>query len=211
VTERLVLRCYEPGDAALVKEAVDASLDHLRAFLDWAWAAPEPLERVEERLRTFRERFLEGRDWAYGLFSHGETACLGGAGLHARIGPGALEIGYWVRASRVREGLATEAAGALTRVGFEWCGAARVEIHVDPENVASLRVPARLGFERRGVYPGRLPPLRPGGEWRDEMVFSLASEELAASPCAALAFEAFPAAANASAAQPSRSRRSRWR
>jgi RimJ/RimL family protein N-acetyltransferase len=114
-----VLRWYERGDAPLVKEAIDASLEHLRAFMDWAWAAPEPLEVIEERLVAFRERFDGDRDWAYGLFSRDESEYLGGAGLHPRVGPGGLEIGYWVRASRVREDLATEAAGALTRVGFE--------------------------------------------------------------------------------------------
>ena len=28
-TERLVLRCYEPDDAPLLKEAVDESIEHL--------------------------------------------------------------------------------------------------------------------------------------------------------------------------------------
>ena len=36
VTERLVLRCWEPRDAAALKEAVDASLDHLRPWMPWA-------------------------------------------------------------------------------------------------------------------------------------------------------------------------------
>ena len=43
LTERLLLRPYDPDDAALLKEAVDTSLDHLRRFMDWAWAAPEPV------------------------------------------------------------------------------------------------------------------------------------------------------------------------
>jgi hypothetical protein len=32
-TERLVVRCWEPRDAPLLKEAVDASLDHLRPWM----------------------------------------------------------------------------------------------------------------------------------------------------------------------------------
>jgi RimJ/RimL family protein N-acetyltransferase len=211
VTERLVLRCYEPGDAPLVKEAIDSSLEHLREFMDWAWAAPEPVEVVAERLAAFRALFEGGRDWAYGLFSSDESAYLGGAGLHRRIGPGALEIGYWVRASRVREGLATEAAGALTRVGFESCGAERLEIRVDPANRASLRIPARLGYARQGVLANGLPPVKPGGERRDVVIFALRAEELAGSPCAAIPVETVTSRANRSAAQPSRSRRSRWR
>ena len=33
VTERLVVRCYDPRDASLVKDAVDSSLDELRAWM----------------------------------------------------------------------------------------------------------------------------------------------------------------------------------
>ncbi|HUY71408.1 MAG TPA: GNAT family protein [Gaiellaceae bacterium] len=211
VTERLVLRCYEPGDAPLVKEAIDSSLEHLREFMDWAWAAPEPLEVIEERLGAFGELFADGRGWVYGLFSADESEYLGGAGLHPRLAPGALEIGYWIRASRVRQGLATEAAGALTQIAFSWCDVEHVEIHVDPANGASLGVPAKLGYSREGVLAKRLPPVKPGGERRDMVVFSLSAEELAGSPCAEAFVEAFSSRTNRSAAQPPSSRRSRWR
>src|SRR5207248_18722 len=71
---------------------------------------------------------------------------LGGGGLHPRTGPGGMDIGYWVRASSARQGIAAEAAAALTRVGIEICKADRIEIHVDPGNEASLGVPRKLGF-----------------------------------------------------------------
>jgi RimJ/RimL family protein N-acetyltransferase len=32
-TERMVLRCWDPADAGLLKEAIDASLDHLRPWM----------------------------------------------------------------------------------------------------------------------------------------------------------------------------------
>ena len=32
-TGRLVLRCYEPDDAPLLKEAVDASIEHLLPWM----------------------------------------------------------------------------------------------------------------------------------------------------------------------------------
>ena len=48
VTERLVVRCYDPRDAPLVKEAIDSSLDELRAWMPWAHDEPKPLdEKVE--------------------------------------------------------------------------------------------------------------------------------------------------------------------
>lgn len=187
LTERLLMRPYAPDDAALVKDAVDTSLDHLRTFMDWAWAAPEPVGAVRKRLRAFRDAFRHGDDWIYGLFERDGSALVGGAGLHRRVGPEALEIGYWIRASRVRRGLATEAAGALTRLAFEWCGAVRVEIHVDPANTASIAVAERLGYVREAKLRKRLPPIRPGEPRRDEVVFSLLDEEYPASPSAQVA------------------------
>jgi RimJ/RimL family protein N-acetyltransferase len=182
VTERLLIRPYAPDDAELLKDAIDTSLDHLRAFMDWAWAAPEPVGVVRKRLRSFRDAFRHGDDWIYGLFDPDGSELVGGAGLHRRVGPDALEIGYWIRASRLRQGLATEAAAALTRLAFEWCGALRVEIHVDPANAPSLAVAERLGYVREATLRRRLPPIRPGEPRRDEVVFSLLDEEYAASP-----------------------------
>jgi RimJ/RimL family protein N-acetyltransferase len=182
LTERLLIRPYAPDDAPALKEAVDSSLEHLRAFMDWAWAAPEPVGVVRKRLRTFRDAFRHGDDWIYGLFEPDGSGLVGGAGLHRRVGPEALEIGYWIRASHVRRGLATEAAAALTRLAFEWCGALRVEIHVDPANTASLAVADRLGYVREATLRKRLPPISPGDPRRDEVVFSLLDEEYASSP-----------------------------
>src|SRR5262249_27870811 len=47
-TERLVIRCYEPGDAALMKDAIDSSLEHLRAWMPWAEAEPQTLAEKAE-------------------------------------------------------------------------------------------------------------------------------------------------------------------
>jgi RimJ/RimL family protein N-acetyltransferase len=184
LSERLLIRSYTPDDAQLVKDAVDSSLDHLRTFMDWAWAAPEPIGVTRRRLRAFRDAFRHGDDWIYGLFERDGALLVGGAGLHRRVGPEALEIGYWIRASHVGRGLATEAAAVLTRLAFEVCGALRVEIHVDPENTASLAVAERLGYLREATLRRRLPPMRPGGPRRDEVVFSLLDEEYESSPSA---------------------------
>jgi RimJ/RimL family protein N-acetyltransferase len=183
-SERLAIRSYEPGDAPVLKEAVDSSSAHLRPFMAWAWEAPEPVEVVEERLRGFREQFERGENYTYGLFTLDETELVGGAGLHRRVGPGGLEIGYWIRASRVRQGFATEAAAALTRVAFERCGAVYVEIRIDPANEASLGVPAKLGYVHEATLRRRLPPNRPGEAQRDAVVFTLLAEEYPGSAAA---------------------------
>ena len=192
-TSRLAIRCYDPGDAPLLKEAIDSSLEHLRPFMPWIDDEPQPLEEKVELLRRFRAAFDACDNFIYGIFDPEEREVLGGAGLHPRIGPGGLEVGYWTRASRTREGIATEVSAALTRVAFELSGADRVEIRIDPANTASLAVPRRLGFPEEARLRRRLPS-RPGEPLRDVVLFTLFSEDYERSPAAAVQLRAWDAA-----------------
>jgi RimJ/RimL family protein N-acetyltransferase len=189
-TERLVIRCYEPRDAPLLKDAIDASLEHLRDWMPWTANEPQTLEQKTDLLKGFRSEFDTGENFAYGIFSGDETEQLGGTGLHPRIGPGGLEIGYFVRASATRQGIATESSAALTRAGFEVCGADRIEIRIEPGNEASLGVPRKLGFFEEATLRRRLPA--PEGEaLRDVTIFTIFREDF--DPSLAPAFRAYDA------------------
>jgi RimJ/RimL family protein N-acetyltransferase len=175
-TERLVIRCYEPGDAPLVKDAIDSSLDHLRPWMPWVENEPQTLEEKVELMRSFRARFDSGDDFVMGIFNPDESQQLGGSGLHPRVGEGGLEIGYFVRASATRRGFTTESTAAVTRVGFEICEADRIEIRIDPANEASKGVPRKLGFTEEATLRRRLPA-RAGGPLRDVTIFTMFRED----------------------------------
>jgi RimJ/RimL family protein N-acetyltransferase len=145
-TERLSIRCWTPGDAPALKAAIDGSLTELQRWMEWAKSEPTELPAVVERLGRFEQEFLDGVDWSFGLFLPGQPSVLGGAALHPRIGPGALELGYWLRNDCTGHGYATEAAAALTWIGLDRLGAERIEIRCDPENRPSAAIPARLGY-----------------------------------------------------------------
>ena len=192
VVDGPVIRCWEPRDAALLKDAVDSSLEHLRAWMPWAHSEPQSLDEKVALLRVFRGNFDLGQDFVFGIFSADESEALGGTGLHTRVGDGAFEIGYWVRASHVGRGIATTVAAALTKVGIELGGADRIEIHVDPANETSCRIPRRLGYREEGVLRRRLP-VADEQPRRDAVIFSLLAEELATSPAAAVQLRTFDA------------------
>jgi RimJ/RimL family protein N-acetyltransferase len=180
-TERLVVRCYDPSDAPLLKDAVERSLDHLRPWMDWAPAEPEPLEDVVQRLRGFRAQFDRDENWIYGVFDRDESRVVGGTGLHPRGGDGALEIGYWVAVDATRQGYTTEVAAVLTRVGFELLGLDRVDIQIDVRNEASQGIPRKLGFVHEGTLRHRIP--RGGDEPRaDAMIWTMLREEYEEAP-----------------------------
>jgi len=94
----------------------------------------------------------ESRQEALYAIVDGRDRLMGGAGLHRRLGPGALEIGYWVDVRFTRRGVATAASALLTEFAFTVAGVGRVEIHHDAANEASAGVPAKLGFTHFATF-----------------------------------------------------------
>jgi RimJ/RimL family protein N-acetyltransferase len=138
-TERLLLRRWELDDAVRFADLLDRGRDHYGAFISFFLEGD-----AGERMVAYRRAFDTGESWSYGAFL-GERL-VGGGGLFPRIGPGALEIGYHVAADCLRRGFATEIAAALVATGFDLCGAERLEMHIHPDNVASLGIPSKLSF-----------------------------------------------------------------
>jgi RimJ/RimL family protein N-acetyltransferase len=153
----LIVRQWGVEDAPLLHEAVTESIEHLRPWMPWIADEPVTVEQRRERIAGWRALWDEG-DRLFGMFV-GE-AVVGGCGLHARIGPGGLEIGYWVRVGHTGRGYATEAARQLTDIAFATPGIDRVEIRHDATNAASSRVPAKLGYVRTEDL--HRPPVAPG-------------------------------------------------
>ena len=190
-TERLVVRCWEPRDAELLKHAIDSSLEHLRSWLPWAHGEPQSVAQKVALLRRFRGGFDLDQDFVYGVFDSAEARVLGGTGLHMRLGRRAREIGYWLRADAEGRGYMTEAVAALTRVAFEVDGVERVEIHCEPANERSAAVSRRLGYAHEATLRGRARDAhdRP----RDVDVYTLFADAYGASPSAAAMVVAFDA------------------
>jgi RimJ/RimL family protein N-acetyltransferase len=190
VTERLVLRCWEPRDAALLKDAVDASIEHLRPWMPWVVHEPQTVEEKVELLRGFRGRFDLGRDFIYGIFDRDEAEVAGGTGLHTRIGEDAFEIGYWIASGQAGKGLGTEATAALTRAAFDLTDVERIEIRCDPANERSRAIPRKLGYTEEATLRRRLHY----PEVRDVVVYTLFRDDYPETPSAAAAVEAYDAA-----------------
>lgn len=191
-TSRLVIRCWSPDDAPAVKKSEDESRDHLRPYMLWADREPEPLNDVIDKLRLFRSWFDAGEDFLFGAFSKEEGRCVGGSGLHPRVGSGGLEIGYWVHADFLRKGIATEMAGALTRVAIELGRMRWVEIRTATTNAASAGVPPKLGFQHEATLNDRLT--LSSGAIDHAMVFTLLARDYDASAAKRIPFAAFDGA-----------------
>lgn len=100
-----------------------------------------------------------------------------------RIGPGGLEIGYWLAAGHTRKGIATLAAAALTAIGLSLSSVDHVEIHHNEANIASGGVPTRLGFTNLGKFPAE--PKAPA-EVGSDVYWRLDADQFATSPARSL-------------------------
>lgn len=191
-TERLVLRCWNPTDAQMLKDTIEANLDHLRPWMSWIADEPKTLDEEIHLLRTFRAKFDGDEEYVYGVFDSDETRVLGGTGLHTRQGGDAREIGYWIDVDHINRGYATELAAALTKVAFELDEVRRVEIRCNVENTASAAIPKKLGFTHEAT---RRRLLREAdGTYCDTMIWTLLDDEYpnsSASDANVAAFDAF--------------------
>jgi RimJ/RimL family protein N-acetyltransferase len=141
----IVVRPWQEDDAEALEAAFVASREHLRPWMPWA--SEDPMGVAARRSWIAEQRAVEanGGDRVRGAFLADGTP-VGAGGLHARLAPGQLEIGYWVHAGWVRRGVATALVAALCDEAFAGERIASVEIHHDVANTASGAVAARAGF-----------------------------------------------------------------
>jgi RimJ/RimL family protein N-acetyltransferase len=146
------------SDADQLAHAVGASLDHRRRWLSWATEEAADVQEQRRRCLEAETHWDDGCEYPYVLRPWQAEQVIGGFDLW-RIGPGAVELGYWVHVDFTGRGYATACASALTQAGLALSDVARVEIHTDEANAISAAIPRRLGYRLARV--DELPPEAP--------------------------------------------------
>jgi RimJ/RimL family protein N-acetyltransferase len=149
----VVLRRLVADDGPALAQAVGESLEHLRPWMPWATPAAATVPAQASHVAQAVSRWESATDFEYVLRvapsggSAGPSGpIVGGIGAHGRIGPRALELGYWTHAGYAGRGFMSAAAGALT-AAVEGTGVVdRLEIHTDEANVRSAAIPVKLGY-----------------------------------------------------------------
>ena len=152
----LLLRLPLVEDIPLVVEAVRESISELQPWMDWAhpgYSAADARSWIE----SLPAGWKEGSQYGFSILDDREGTLLGGCGLNNinRLYRFA-NLGYWVRSSRTRQGVASRAARMVARFGFEHLGLVRAEIVVAVGNQASLRAAEKAGAHREGVLRNRI-------------------------------------------------------
>lgn len=143
----LILRPWHVGDAPGLRKAIDEDLDHLRPWLTWTLEEPASLEQTRLRLARHAAQFRAGRALRHAITPAADSSTiLGGANLYVHEAPGARGVGYWVRRSATRKGIAGAAVSALVLEAFRDATVDRVTLQCDTANAVSATFALRLGF-----------------------------------------------------------------
>jgi RimJ/RimL family protein N-acetyltransferase len=172
----VALERWRRDDLERLFALISANLDHLRPWM--TFAANHGRDSVARYLADSETGWERGERFEYAV-RHGSDGMVGSAGLMGRIGPGGLEIGYWIDARHTRRGIATLVAAGLAEAGLALDTVDRIEIHHDVANLASAEVPARLGFRSMGEFP--VVPKAPAEVGRD-VRWRLSAAQFATSP-----------------------------
>mgnify|MGYP000865032363 CR=1 FL=1 len=154
-----VVRKYEMSDAQALVDAVTDSREHLEPWMPWIKFEPQSVVQREVLISTWSEAWDDRTEFVMGIFLGDRV--VGGTGLHLRGDIKTVEIGYWLHVDYLGRGIASQVAGALTDTAFAlWPEIDTVEIVHDEANVASGKVPHRVGFQH--VFSGQRQPEAPG-------------------------------------------------
>jgi ribosomal-protein-serine acetyltransferase len=169
--ERVLVRPYRVEDAEALREAVEESREHIRAWLPFA-DAHQTIEETRDWITHRVADWLLREDMGTGVFLREDGAYLGGLGVHPRSWEiGFFEIGYWLRASAEGHGYMREAVSLLIEFAARDLLASRLEIRCDARNARSAGVAESLGFKREGHIRNGLHA--PTGGMRDTLIFGL--------------------------------------
>lgn len=84
-------------------------------------------------------------------------------------------VGYWIGSHAAGRGVTTAAVAMVLDHTFGQVGLHRIEATVRPENQASRRVLAKLGFREEGLLRRYL---NVDGAWRDHLMYAMTIEDL---------------------------------
>ncbi|KAA1378449.1 GNAT family N-acetyltransferase [Aeromicrobium fastidiosum] len=145
--DELVLRDFTRGDVALVQSASTTSIPDTTTVPSTAGVA-EALEYIERQ----QGRLSSGRSYAYCVARAGDDVAVGYVGLNLRnVDRGRASLGYWVGQDHRGHGYAAQALTGLAQWASCVLEIPRLELYVEPRNVASIRTAERAGFEREGL------------------------------------------------------------
>ena len=129
-------------------------------------------------LAAKRQAWAEGTGASFAICDATRPDTCRGHVFVERDEDGRGSVGYWLLEDSRGKGRAAKAVRLMASWALPQMRLGRLQLHTDPENVASQRAAERAGFTREGVF--RAYNARRDGTRADAVVYSLLAQDLAA-------------------------------
>jgi RimJ/RimL family protein N-acetyltransferase len=169
-TERLHIRCLRIEDAPALLEI----LSDPETVRYWGRPAMSQLEEAEAYTQENLDWMTQGHCLYWGLEEAGSGKMIGTCALlRMDLSNRRAEVGYLLHRSFWRRGIMTEALQRVIQYAFEELKLHRLEADTDPDNLSSIQLLERFGFQREGLFKDRWYV---DGKWSDSLMLGLISQ-----------------------------------
>jgi len=171
----VLLRPYQTSDIDSQYEAARESIPEMFEWMSWC----HPNYSIEESrtyIESHPEMWEKGTAYEFAITDPASGLYLGGCGIN-RIDNEwkRANLGYWVRTSQTKKGIATASTLLLAQFVFKELKLNRIEIIVEVGNKASQRVADKAGATKEGILRNGLSKY---GNPCDAVLFSLIPQDL---------------------------------
>lgn len=144
------LRPWQPSDAAVVLDACQD--DDIQRWTPLPF--PYTAAHANEFVGPTTAKTWENGGGLFAVVDRADKDVVGSMGAH-EVRDGVAYAGYWTRPESRGRGYTSDALRTLTRWLVDDVGVARVEMVIEPGNVASVRVAESAGFVNEGTLRQR--------------------------------------------------------
>lgn len=142
------LRAFSSSDAQMVQDLSTDPYVPMTGSLDLNASRAEAVAYIERQ----HDRLTSGAGFSFCVADAKTDEPFGQAGLWLKwLGDGRATAGYAIAPSARGRGRAAHALAALTSFGWSIPTLFRIELYIEPWNVASIRTAEVAGFEREGL------------------------------------------------------------
>ena len=152
----ITIRPFEFGEENALFQAVQESVAELEPWMSWA-NKKYTTETALNFITLTRAYWSNESMYAFAISDAQTNEIVGGCSLsHIHPVYHFCNLGYWVRTSRQREGIAGRATQLAARFAFEKVKLIRAEIVIAVGNEPSKRVAEKIGAHYEGILLNRM-------------------------------------------------------
>jgi len=175
----LTLRPYQVTDIEPCFNAIRESINELLPWMWWCHSTYS-IKDTQIWIESRPDAWENATEYPFAIIDSKDGSFLGGCGLsNINRTDKCANLGYWVRTSRSRQGVAPAAALGVARFAFKKVELHRAEIVIATENKASIRVAEKIGALREGILRKRIVVR---DTVYDAFMFSLLADDLSEKP-----------------------------